>query len=185
MTYLVEQHTQIQINQVRKFLKIGHGFKFTTSRNGTIEQTLNAFWKNDHLIFEWFKDGKILTQKTYLAKSKTNFGSERLWWKCPNCARSCGALFDYGGAWCCRDCGNLKYKTASGSKSEREIAYFNRFRERYLSESNHVGIDYLMSHQRPKWMRKVKWEVLRAEHNNHVEQFFRKISTKFDLSNRR
>jgi hypothetical protein len=180
MAYLVEQHTQIQISHVRKFLKLGHGFEAKFSKSGIIEQTLNAHWKNDYLIFEWLRKGKKVTQKTRLSKTETHFGNGRLWWQCPNCSNSCGALFDFGGVWACRKCGGLKYKTASKSKSERDLAYFERFKEKYLRESNHVGIDYLYSFHRPKWMKKDKWEALIVEHNERVERLFRQMSSKLN-----
>lgn len=158
MAYIVEQHSQIQINQIRKYLKTGRGFRSTFSRGTRVEQTLNAFWEKDYLIFEWFKDGKILTQKTHLTRSKTNFGGERLWWICPKCSRNCGALFDFGGVWWCRTCGGLKYQTASGSKSDRVWPAIDKLAKNCQYRQGALRVEKLEDFNRPKWMRKEKWE---------------------------
>ncbi|WP_421855809.1 hypothetical protein [Marinomonas sp.] len=175
MAYIIEKHNQIKINQIRKFLRRGNGFSTTFSRNGNIEQRLNAYWKNDHLIFEWFKEGKKLTQETYLAKSKTNFGSDRLWWKCPKCSRKCGALFDYGGVWWCRVCGNLKYQTESSNKNERVWPKVDRLLDKCQYREYLTRIDTLEDCNKPKWMRWKTWEPLKKRHNQLIGDAFDRI----------
>jgi hypothetical protein len=54
----------------------------------------------------------------WLEWSPCRFGGARPWFRCPDCERLCGALYDQGGRFRCRTCANLAYRT---QQTRREV----------------------------------------------------------------
>lgn len=171
MAYLVENHYQTTINSIRNFLVSGHGFETTFSRHGEVKQILNVFYSDEErLTFEWYRNGEFLSQYVSLVRTHTNFNGYRLWYVCPNCGRRCGSLFDFGGAWWCRKCGDLKYSSASGSKSERPWLKIHKTLSKVRYGEYMTDLDFLCDGNKPKWMRWKTWEVIKNKHNDSLNR---------------
>ena len=169
MAYLVENHRQININEVRQ--RLTDGWLTTYKRNHLIVQKLNVLPLAQGLLFNWRRnnEGQILSQSVRLAYSKTNFNGKRAWFVCPKCGRRCSSLFDFGGAWLCLKCGDLKYSTASLSKSERIGLRIDYLKNKAKAPDWHSRLDLLDDYLKPKWMRWHTWTTIKDEHNSLVD----------------
>jgi len=181
MTYIVEEHNQISINSIRN--RLSDGWKTTFRRRGEVVQVLNALPRANGLYFEWRRHnhGNVLQQHVELISTQTNFGGSRVWFVCPLCKRRCGSLFDYGRSWLCRKCGNLKYRTASCSKSERIYERVSFLKSKANLDEYRGGLDYLFEFDRPKRMRFKTWSKICTEHNELIDEIQDYVLTRFGL----
>lgn len=171
MPYLVEHHHQTYINDVRHLLSAGLGFQQTFSYLGDTRQVLKvSFSGQDELALEWTNRGMVCNQVIKLSKTKTNFQGSRLWYVCPNCSRRCGSLFDFGNVWACRQCGELKYSSASGSKYLRPYLKMNKILSKVRYSELMTIFESLDDSNRPKWMRAKRWEIMKKSFGDMNQQ---------------
>jgi len=174
MTYLVEHHNQLTINKIGELITNGWQIEFV--RRGLVVQILNAQPHKKGLLLFWRKhnQGELLSQFVRLEQTRTNFGGSRRWFVCPYCQRCCASIFDFGEVWWCRECGKLKYSSASGNKSDRILLRIDTLKARAkVSDNATFRSDYLYDSDKPKWMRWRTWSAIRDEHNHLVNQWLK------------
>lgn len=116
-----------------------------------------------------------------IAKTPCNFGGNRKWFKCPECAQN--VLVLYGGRFFrCRKCHGLVHPSVNESKLDRACRAIERYQS-ILSPDMKVGVldgvDWL---PKPKWMRYKTYYRTRSEGMIKQREMCKRMVDSFGMS---
>jgi hypothetical protein len=105
-----------------------------------------------------------------------NFGSDRLYLKCPQCASMRKKIYFCNGVAACRICHNLHYKSQSESSSERKY----RKLDRLLSKVNNFGSRF-DGYGKPKGQHWQTYQALDATLIQLEQSIYQDIDSRFGI----
>ena len=111
-------------------------------------------------------DGEPVFESVELDRTPCNYGGQRPWFRCPNCARRCAVLYGGERFWC-RSCHALDYQCQSDNGEWAALRRVNRVRKR-------LKTDTLGTPPRPKGMWRRTYDQQLAEYHAGCAELLRR-----------
>ncbi len=166
---LTTDYLDLDIRTFRKrgWLKTASNNTLTWSKNGNTTGSISYAISEDELTLNYRtrKNGgnwEDFLETIVIATTPCNFGGNRKWFKCPECAQK--VLVLYGGRFFrCRKCHGLIHPSVNESKLDRACRAIERYQS-ILSPDIKVGVlDGVGWLPKPKWMRYPTYYRLKDE----------------------
>jgi len=157
--------------QRRNQMTPGGGFSRFWSRNGEQVASLWARVESNHikLRYRQIGDGSPTVESSItITRTPQHFGGERQWFQCParHCSRRVANLYVDGyGAWGCRQCHKLAYRSQRENGLDRKFRKVGKIREKLKWPPGIVHF----ADTKPKWMRWPTYLQLAIKHDHLVK----------------
>ena len=134
-------------------LRFGWGWTRDDKQIGNI--CIETYTDHIRLIYKWTRGDspcKDENQRVPIDYTPCHYGGSRPWFRCPNCLKRVGLLYDARGAFSCRHCSGLAYRTQSESELDRLFTKKHKFERSISDESGYPS--------KPKGMHQTTWRKL-------------------------
>lgn len=163
------------------------GMPYSWTRNGRPSGSIAIYYDKGHdcIVFAYDSDGtEGIRNHIDYELVPNNYGGSRMYFICPGCGRRSRFLCSHKKEFLCRKCAGLYYDIQQICKDDKAITYIDKILKALKVDIN--GMDNFekaryMPYWKPKYMRQLKFDLLRNELIRHQESFWSSLARRARL----